>query len=69
MDEHMKIIIPTIGSRGDVQPYIALHQTQSPEMRQRAADLGAAIRAEPDGVAEAVRLIEQSDWRRQDVHS
>ncbi len=65
----MKIIIPTIGSRGDVQPYIALSQMQSPEMRQRAADLGAAIRAEPDGVAEAVRLIEQSNWRRQDVHS
>lgn len=39
------------------------------EMRRKAADLGAAIRAEPDGVAEAVRLIEQSDWRRQDVHS
>lgn len=36
----------------------ALRQMGSPEMRQRAAELGAAIRAEPDGVAEAVRLIE-----------
>ncbi len=37
----------------------ALCQMQSPEMRQKAAELGAAIRAEPDGVTEAVRLIEQ----------
>ncbi len=36
----------------------ALRQMQSPEMRQKAAALGAAIRAEPDGVAVAVRLIE-----------
>jgi UDP:flavonoid glycosyltransferase YjiC (YdhE family) len=36
----------------------ALRQMQSPEMRLKAADLGAAIRAEPDGVKEAVRLIE-----------
>jgi hypothetical protein len=36
---------------------VALRQMQSPEMRQKAAALGAAIRAEPDGVAEAVRLI------------
>jgi sterol 3beta-glucosyltransferase len=28
------------------------------DMRRKAADLGAAIRAEPDGVAEAVKLIE-----------
>jgi sterol 3beta-glucosyltransferase len=37
----------------------ALLQMQSPEMRQKAADIGTAIRAEPDGVTEAVRLIEQ----------
>jgi UDP:flavonoid glycosyltransferase YjiC (YdhE family) len=37
----------------------ALREMQSPEMRQKAADLGAAIRAEPDGVTEAVRLIEK----------
>jgi sterol 3beta-glucosyltransferase len=36
----------------------ALRLMQSPEMRQKAAGLGAAIRAEPDGVTEAVRLIE-----------
>jgi len=29
-------------------------------MRPKAADLGAAIRAEPDGVTEAVRLIEEA---------
>lgn len=27
----------------------ALHQLQSPAMRRKAAGLGAAIRAEPDG--------------------
>ena len=37
----------------------ALRAMQTPEMRRKAADLGASIRAEPDGVAEAVRLIEQ----------
>jgi UDP:flavonoid glycosyltransferase YjiC (YdhE family) len=37
----------------------ALREMQSPEMRRKAADLGASIRAEPDGVTEAVRLIEQ----------
>jgi sterol 3beta-glucosyltransferase len=37
----------------------ALRQMQLPETRQKAAALGAAIRAEPDGVTEAVRLIEQ----------
>jgi hypothetical protein len=37
----------------------ALRQLQSPEIRQKAANLGAAIRAEPDGVAVAVRLIEK----------
>jgi len=36
----------------------ALVAMKSPAMRNKAADLGAAIRAEPDGVAEAVRLIE-----------
>lgn len=36
----------------------ALRALQSPEMRRKAADLGAAIRAEPDGVVEAVRMIE-----------
>ena len=36
----------------------ALRALQTPDMRCKAADLGAAIRAEPDGVAEAVRLIE-----------
>ena len=37
----------------------SLRELQSPEMRRKAADLGTAIRAEPDGVEEAVRLIEQ----------
>jgi UDP:flavonoid glycosyltransferase YjiC (YdhE family) len=37
----------------------ALREMQSTEMRAQAAELGAAIRAEPDGVAQAVRLIEQ----------
>lgn len=36
----------------------ALRAMQSPAMRQKATELGTAIRAEPDGVAEAVRLIE-----------
>ncbi|MFO7583772.1 MAG: glycosyltransferase [Anaerolineales bacterium] len=36
----------------------ALRAMQSPAMRHKAAELGAAIRAEPDGVTEAVRLIE-----------
>jgi UDP:flavonoid glycosyltransferase YjiC (YdhE family) len=36
----------------------ALRAMQSPEMRRKAADLGATIRAEPDGVMEAVRLNE-----------
>ncbi len=36
----------------------ALSEMQSLAMRQKAAELGAAIRSEPDGVAEAVRLIE-----------
>jgi UDP:flavonoid glycosyltransferase YjiC (YdhE family) len=36
----------------------ALREMQSPEMRRKAAGLGAAIRAEPDGVTEAVQLIE-----------
>lgn len=35
-----------------------LLQIQSPEMRQKAAALGITICAEPDGVKEAVRLIE-----------
>ncbi len=35
----------------------ALRKMQWSEMRQKAADLGASIRAEPDGVLEAVRLI------------
>jgi sterol 3beta-glucosyltransferase len=39
----------------------ALRQMHSTEMRQKAAELGAAIRAEPDGVAQAVGLIEQHD--------
>ncbi|MBN2005398.1 MAG: hypothetical protein JXA21_18720 [Anaerolineae bacterium] len=38
----------------------ALREMRSPEMRRQAAELGASIRAEPDGVAEAVRLIEQT---------
>jgi sterol 3beta-glucosyltransferase len=39
----------------------ALRALQAPDMRRKAADLGTAIRAEPDGVTEAVRLIEQHD--------
>ncbi|MFC6659858.1 hypothetical protein [Deinococcus multiflagellatus] len=35
----------------------ALRQTQTPALRERAADLGRRIRTE-DGVAEAIRLIE-----------
>ncbi|MCS6994994.1 MAG: hypothetical protein NZP74_14350 [Anaerolineales bacterium] len=49
----MKIVLLTIGSRGDVSLIM-----QPPEMRQKSAELVAAIRAEPDGVMEAVRLIE-----------
>jgi UDP:flavonoid glycosyltransferase YjiC (YdhE family) len=37
----------------------ALREMQYPAMRQKAADLGVAIRAEPDGVTVAVRLIEK----------
>jgi UDP:flavonoid glycosyltransferase YjiC (YdhE family) len=37
----------------------ALRAMQSGALRQKAAALGAAIRAEPDGVVEAVRLIEE----------
>lgn len=37
----------------------ALRELQSPEMRRKAADLGAAIRTESDGVADAVRMIEE----------
>lgn len=36
----------------------ALRELQSTEMHAQAAELGAAIRAEPDGVMEAVQLIE-----------
>ena len=92
----MRIVIIAPGSRGDVEPYIALgkglqdaghvvrlvtHQdfemlvnshglgfwpvevsvqdiAQSQEMRQRAAGLGAKIRAE-DGIARAVEIIQQ----------
>lgn len=63
----MKIVIPTIGSRGDVQPFIALAQglaaalgelARDGEMRAAAAALGEQIRAE-NGVAEAVRVIEE----------
>lgn len=37
----------------------ALCEKQSSGLRQEAAQLGAAIRGEPDGVGEAVKLIEQ----------
>ncbi len=40
----------------------ALRQMASPEMLCKAADLGAAIRAEPDGVSEAVKLIGKGDF-------
>jgi UDP:flavonoid glycosyltransferase YjiC (YdhE family) len=43
----------------------ALREMQSPEVRQKASALGAAIRAEPDGVAEAVRLIEELVGRKE----
>ena len=36
----------------------ALREMTVPDMRRTAADLGAAIRSDPDGVDEAVRLIE-----------
>jgi UDP:flavonoid glycosyltransferase YjiC (YdhE family) len=36
----------------------ALRAMQSPEMRHKAAGLGASLRAEPNGVTEAVRLIQ-----------
>ncbi|MEN4010618.1 MAG: hypothetical protein AB1453_04915 [Chloroflexota bacterium] len=54
----MKTIIPTIGTRGDVQLNVALAlvQMKTAEMRAKAAALGEKIRAE-DGVSEAVRLI------------
>jgi UDP:flavonoid glycosyltransferase YjiC (YdhE family) len=38
----------------------ALRQMSSPEMCRKAADLGAVIRAEPDGVAEAIKLIDEN---------
>ena len=38
----------------------ALREIQSLAINRKATELGAAIRAEPDGVAEAVRLIENS---------
>jgi UDP:flavonoid glycosyltransferase YjiC (YdhE family) len=38
----------------------ALRQMASPEMRRKAADLGAVIRTEPDGVAEAIKLIDEN---------
>jgi uncharacterized protein YqgV (UPF0045/DUF77 family) len=38
---------------------------QSPEMRNKAKALGTAIRTEPDGVLEAVRLIEEMAIKRQ----
>lgn len=58
----MKILIATIGSRGDVQPYLNLAQAiaqalSDSTMRAKADQVGAAIRAEPDGVEAAVRLI------------
>jgi UDP:flavonoid glycosyltransferase YjiC (YdhE family) len=43
----------------------ALREMQHPAMRQKAVDLGAAIRAEPDGVTEAVRLIEELIERKE----
>lgn len=43
----------------------ALCQMQSSEMRNKASALGAAIRAEPDGVLEAVRLIEELGQKMQ----
>jgi hypothetical protein len=46
-------VLPTIGTRGEVQPYIALSLGLC-----KAAVLGASIRAEPDGVVEAAQLIE-----------
>ncbi len=82
----MKILIATIGSRGDVQPYINLAQgllaaghevslasnptlsglaamirraLDDPGMRARAAEIGSAIRCEPDGVSEAVGIFER----------
>jgi UDP:flavonoid glycosyltransferase YjiC (YdhE family) len=58
----MKIIIPTIGTRGDVQPYIALGLSDA-DMRRAAVDLGAVMRAEPDGVAQVVQLIERTCGR------
>jgi UDP:flavonoid glycosyltransferase YjiC (YdhE family) len=38
----------------------ALIQMKSPAMREKAAALGELIRSEPDGVREAVKLIEKS---------
>lgn len=43
----------------------ALRSLQPPEMRRKAADLGAALRAEPDGVTEALRLIEAAIARKE----
>jgi UDP:flavonoid glycosyltransferase YjiC (YdhE family) len=37
----------------------ALRQMASSDTRRKASDLGIAIRAEPDGVAEGVKLIEE----------
>jgi sterol 3beta-glucosyltransferase len=38
----------------------ALIQMKSPDMREKAATLGSLIRSEPDGVSEAVKLIEKA---------
>jgi UDP:flavonoid glycosyltransferase YjiC (YdhE family) len=83
----VKILVATIGSRGDVQPYVNLCQglhaaghdvtlatnptlcplaaamrqaVSDPQLREKAAELGRQIRAEPEGVTAAVRLIENA---------
>ncbi|HSF81775.1 MAG TPA: hypothetical protein VLA49_11105 [Anaerolineales bacterium] len=56
----MRFLIPTIGSRGDVQPFIALalaELTHNPRFRQSAASLSQQIRLE-NGIENAVSLIE-----------
>ena len=55
----MRIAIIAPGSRGDVQPYIALGKgLKDQDMQQRAAELGWKIQAE-DGIGRAAAVVEQ----------
>ncbi len=51
----MEIAHPTVGTRWR---HATLHLARAGEMRARTAVLGKTIRCEPNGVQEAVKLIE-----------